>query len=107
MELSGCTVSIRKCYFAISNNVIDNNLCHIHMEYMTICLAKVFYFAQFRGIRIFLQPAAILFLALHGSKYLEKGRDNALLTYTNIQILPFIYSCFVLLCRKKVEQKKA
>lgn len=54
------------------------------MEYMVISLAKAFYFAQFRGIRIFLQPAAILLLALHGSECLKKGRDNALLTYTNI-----------------------
>ena len=84
IELSGCTVSIRRCYFAISNNAIDNNLCCIHMEYMILSLAKAFYFAQFRGIRIFLQPAAILFLVLHGSKHLKKGRDNALLTYTNI-----------------------
>lgn len=63
------------------------------MEYMTISLSKAFYFAQFRGIRIFLQPAAILFLAFHKSKCLKKGRNNALLTYTNFQILPFIYSC--------------
>ena len=77
------------------------------MEYMMISLAKALYFAQFRGIRIFLLPAAILLFALHGSKCLKKGHDNALLTYMNIQILPLIYSCSVVICKKKVEQKMA
>jgi len=76
------------------------------MEYTTISLAKAFYFAQFRHTRIFLQPAAILFLVLHESKCLEKGRDNALLTYTNIQNLPLLNSCFMLLCRKQKWNRK-
>lgn len=78
------TASIRRCCFTVSSNAIDNNLCFIHLEYMIISLAKGVYFAQFRGIRIFLPSPAILFLALHGSKCFKKGRDKALLTYTNI-----------------------
>lgn len=75
------------------------------MEYM-ISLEKAFHFAQFRGIRIFLLPAAILLLALHGSKCLEKEWGSALPTCMNIQIMSFVYNSSVLICRKKKRKKE-
>lgn len=106
MELSSCRVSISRCNFLISNNTILSNLHWILMKYMMISLEKAFYFAQFRGIRIFLLPAAILFLALHGSKRLKREWDSAFLTYMNIQNMSFVYNCSVVICREKKKKKK-